>query len=326
MSLVYSGIQPSGELHVGNYFGAVKLWLELQDQYPCIFNVADYHALTSSSDAGKLRSRTREVVIDLLALGIDPEKSTLFVQSAVREHTELAWILFSLTPLGLLGKLPAFREKALFDSQKVNLGLLAYPVLQAADIMLYKASIIPVGEDQEMHINLAGDLIKKFNRQYKKLFPKLQILHSHDPRIMGLDGHSKMSKSQKNTIGLNDPSETILKKIKSAVTDPKRVSCSDCGNPLACSIYSLHKAVTSEEELEELFAGCTQGQIGCVECKQKLHQNLDGLLVPFRERKAELNSRQDYIDDVIHQGNKTCSIKAKETIGEVKEAIGLLTY
>lgn len=324
MSIVYSGIQPSGELHLGNYFGAVKKWLELQENYSCIFSVADYHAMTGACEKQDLSSSTRKLVKCLLATGVDPEKSTLYLQSAVKEHTELAWMLFTLTPLGLLERLPHFKEKAVTTSKCLNLGLLAYPVLQAADIMLYKANIVPIGEDQEMHVDLTRDLVKRFNRHYKEIFPKPKAVFSHDPRILGLDGHFKMSKSKHNSIAINDSPETVAKKIRAAVTDPHREKRSDAGNPLECNIYSLHKAVSSEDEVAAMYEDCCKASIGCVDCKDKLITNLENLLVPIREKATELDKRPDYISDVILEGNKKCSVKARETMSEVRNAVGLM--
>src|SRR5690349_15174958 len=244
MSRIFSGIQPSGELHIGNYLGAVKNWVQLQHRYECVFCVVDYHAITGQYEPADLRQRTFEMAVSLLAAGLDPDKCTLFVQSMVPEHTELAWILNSVTPLGELERQTQFKEKSQ-RQESVSAGLLNYPILQAADILLYRADQVPVGEDQLQHLELSRVVARRWNAQYapdEAFFPEPQAVLTPTRRIMGLDGQAKMSKSMGNTIGLLDTPDEIWAKLRPAVTDPKRVKKTDPGTPEVCNIYHLHRA------------------------------------------------------------------------------------
>lgn len=240
METVFSGIQPSGELHLGNYLGAVRNWVALQDEYRCFFCIVNYHAMTQDYDPALLPRRTLEMATDLIACGIDPEHSVLFVQSSVPEHTELCWILNTVTPFGDLGRMTQFKDKAEKQADNINAGLFNYPILQTADIIIYKARLVPVGVDQVQHIELAREIVRRFNARWGDYFPEPQALLSSTPKILGLDGQAKMSKSIGNTIALGEDDDSIRKKLATAATDPARVRRKDPGNPDVCNIHTLH--------------------------------------------------------------------------------------
>ena len=273
MSRVFSGIQPSGELHIGNYLGAVKNWVQLQGQYECIYCIVDYHAITGTYEPEDLRRRTRDMAVSLLASGIDPDKSILFVQSAVPEHTELAWIFNTVTPLGELERQTQFKDKS-SKQESVLAGILNYPVLQAADILLYKADSVPVGEDQVQHLELSREIARRWNAKFGvQFFPEPEPLLTAARRIMGLDGQAKMSKSLGNTVGLLDAKEEIWAKLKPAVTDPARIRRTDPGTPQVCNIYHLHRAFSDAATVAHVEKQCTTAGWGCIECKHVRHAN-----------------------------------------------------
>jgi tryptophanyl-tRNA synthetase len=324
MLRIFSGIQPSGELHIGNYLGAVRNWVALQRENECFYCVVDYHAITVPYDPADLRQRRHDMALSLLASGIDPERAVLFVQSAVPEHTELAWIFNTVTPLGDLERQTQFKEKSQ-RQESVVVGLLTYPVLQAADILLYRAGAVPVGEDQLQHLELSRDVARKWNARYspeKPFFPEPQPLLTPTRRIMGLDGQAKMSKSLGNTIGLLESRESIWAKLRPAVTDPARVRREDPGTPEICNIFQMHRAFSAPETVEHVAVQCRTAGWGCLDCKKVLHEAMDAELTPIRRRAAELASRPGVVADVLSQGAQKASRVAQGTMREVKERMG----
>ena len=320
---VLSGIQPSGTSHLGNYFGAFLNWRKLQDDgNECFFFIANQHAITVPQDGAILKKRTIEMAATMFSVGIDPNKSTIFVQSDIPEHMELTWILSTLAPLGLMERMIQFKEKSERHPESVNLGLLSYPVLQAADVMLYKAELVPVGVDQAQHLELTRELVKKFNNRYKEIFPEPKTLHTKITKVVGLDGKSKMSKGYNNYIGITESPKIIWEKILSAVTDPARIKKSDPGNPEICNIYSLHKLLSPKKDIEWAYDGCRNATIGCIECKKKLFQNLEKTFAPIREKYEEWISKPDEIRSVLADGAKKARAIAKQTLDEVYDLVG----
>lgn len=323
MTRIFSGIQPSGELHIGNYLGAVRNWVQLQEDNECIFCVVDYHAITGNYEPEDLRQRTREMVISLLAAGLDPEKCTLFIQSMVPEHTELAWIFNTVTPLGELERQTQYKDKA-SRQESIPAGILNYPVLQAADILLYRAEAVPVGEDQVQHLELSREIARRWNAKFGvEFFPEPRPLLTASRRIMGLDGRAKMSKSLGNTIGLLEEPDAIWEKLRPAVTDPARVRRTDPGTPEVCNIYHLHKAFSEPATVEHVAVQCRGAGWGCIECKRVLLESMRRELDPIRERAAELRENPELVLDVLAQGAARCRTIAGETMREVKERMGL---
>lgn len=325
MKTVFSGIQPSGELHLGNYLGAIRNWVSLQDQYRCVFCVVDYHAISQDYPVKDMARRVSDMVIDILALGVDPEKSTLFVQSMVPEHTELCWILNNVTGFGDLERMTQFKDKSGSQPENINVGLFDYPVLQAADILLYKAELIPVGQDQMQHIELARRISKSFNHRWGKVFPECQVLLTNLPKLLGLDGKAKMSKSLGNHIPLsvfgND--KALRKLLGRAATDPKRVNREDAGNPDDCNVYSMHKTVSSEADLAWVREGCTTAGIGCVDCKGRLADNLNEHFAGYVERRAALVANPERVKEILYAGAAKARGMAQKTMDEVRAKMGL---
>jgi len=320
---VFSGIQPTGDIHIGNYVGAIGQWIKLLDDYDCFFCVVDYHSITIQYDPRKMPERVLNTVLVNMACGLDPEKCTLFVQSHVPQHTELCWIFNTVTPFGELGRMTQFKEKSEQQKANINAGLWDYPVLQAADILLYKASIVPVGEDQLQHIELARDIARRFNRQYSDVFPEPAGKVGQGARIMGLDGQSKMSKSLDNYIGILEDAETVKKKLSGAYTDPQRKRKNDPGRPWLCNIFTLHGVFSSEEECSGIDEDCKKAGIGCYDCKMKLALNMEKVLAPIRERAAELEQKKSWILESISAAAGKCRTIADETMDEVKSVMGL---
>jgi tryptophanyl-tRNA synthetase len=324
---VFSGIQPSGELHIGNYLGAVQAWVNVQHRYESIFCIVDYHAITVPYEPRDLRTRTREMAVSLLAAGIDPGVATLFVQSAVPEHTELAWIFNTITPLGELERQTQFKDKAQ-RQDSVPAGLLNYPVLQAADILLYRADTVPVGEDQVQHLELSREIARRWNTRFapsSPYFPEPKPLLTPTRRILGLDGHAKMSKSLGNTVGLLEPPDQIWEKLRPAVTDPKRVRRTDPGTPEVCNIYHLHKAFNPPPTVTMVAEQCRSAGWGCLDCKRVLFEGLERTLAPIRARGADIRGRPGYVDEVLGDGAAAAGRIARETLREVKAMMGLET-
>lgn len=315
-------MQPTGIAHLGNYFGAFANWVKLQQEgHECFYFIANQHAITVPQDGAQLSKATVELAATYLAVGLDPEKSTIFVQSDVPAHSQLAWVLTCLAPMGQMERMVQFKEKA-EKQHSSSLGLFSYPVLQAADILLYKANMVPVGIDQAQHLELSRDLAQKFNNQYKPIFPEPKTLHTKTTKVVGLDGKSKMSKSFNNYIGLVEGSETIWKKLAPAVTDPARVTKSDPGNPEICNIYALHKLISSEEDVLWANDGCKKATIGCIECKKKLYEHIEKLVGPIRESYNSLIEKPKDIKEILVLGAKKASAVAQETLNEVYELIG----
>jgi len=393
---VFSGIQPSGEIHLGNYLGAVKKWVELTADHDAIYCIVDDHAITVEYEAARLPGLTFGAALTAMACGLDPSRCTIFVQSHVPEHTELTWLYNTVTPLGSLFRMTQFKDKArnalkralakkeggarksafyalkqagegavrlagelgrdvaaldpeaagdaaddlasrinermgaLLQHLEVGVGvaeastaLLDYPVLQAADILLYKAELVPVGEDQDQHLELAREVAERFNKRFGEVFPLVQRVRGEAPRILGLDGKQKMSKSLGNHIGVLDPPDVVAQKLKPAYTDPQRVRRSDPGRPELCNIFSLHAFFTGAAEREELAAACRQAGVGCFDCKRVLAAGIDAALAPIRERAAALEARPATVIDALDQGAARAKGIAAATMAEVRAAMGI---
>jgi tryptophanyl-tRNA synthetase len=324
MARVFSGIQPSGELHIGNYLGAISNWVALQERHECIFCIVDYHAITQDFDPAQLEARTFDMATSLLASGIDPERCILFVQSHVPEHTELAWVLTTVTPLGELERMTQFKDKAQ-RQESVLAGLLNYPVLQAADVLLYRAEIVPVGEDQVQHLELMREIARKWNARFADgFFPEPQPSLSGAKRIVGLDGETKMSKSLNNTIGILETPERIWELLRPAKTDPARVTRKDPGDPEKCNLYTLHQYFSPPETVREVAAKCRGAAWGCLDCKRVLADHVATHFAPIRERAAELKQRPERVREVLRAGAERAHAIASETMRAVRDAMGLL--
>lgn len=324
MQRVFSGIQPSGELHLGNYLGAVSNWVRMQNDHDCFFCIVDYHAITQDYEIGRLRRRTIDMAVSLLAAGIDPERAVVFVQSHVPEHTELAWVFTTVTPIGELERMTQFKDKSR-RQESVLAGLLNYPVLQAADVLLYKADMVPVGEDQVQHIELMREIARKWNARYRDgLFPEPQPIITGARRIIGLDGQAKMSKSLGNTIGIQADIAEIWERLRPAVTDPARVKISDPGTPDVCNIYSLHRHFSPSDTVDEVADKCRAAGWGCLDCKRVLADNIATRFAPIRERAGELQSDPERVAGLLRVGAERASEVARETMRQVRESMGLL--
>ncbi len=323
MPRIMSGIQPTGTLHIGNYLGAIKNWVRLQEQYDCFFAIVDLHALTSRPEAEALREAVREVAIGVLAAGVDPERAVVFVQSEVPEHTELAWVLSAMTQMGDLNRMTQFKDKSQHQPDNINAGLFTYPVLQTADIAIYRADRVPVGEDQVQHLELAREILRRFNTYFGDTFPEPQVVASEAPRVIGLDGAAKMSKSRENWLGLFDAETVVTKKLRGAKTDPQRLTLADPGRPEVCNIYSFHRFYSDAATQAEVAAACTSASIGCVDCKRKLAANIELTNGPIRERAEQLRSRPDELDDILKAGAERARAEARDTMELVRERVGL---
>ena len=322
MHRVFSGIQPSGELHIGNYLGAVRNWVALEADHECIFSIVDLHAITQPYEPRELTGRTLEMATGLLAAGIDPERAALFVQSHVPEHTELAWALGSVTPLGELERMTQFKDKSARE-ETIPAGLLNYPVLQAADILLYRADRVPVGEDQLQHLELAREIARRWNARFgAEFFPEPQPILSKARRIVGLDGKAKMSKSLGNTIGVLDAPEVIWEKLRPAMTDPARKTRRDPGTPEICNIYALHQHLSTPAEVEHVATQCRTAGWGCLDCKRLLADNMIAALAPMRERAATLKANPGRVREVLAQGAAHCRQLAEQTLARVRDLMG----
>ncbi len=322
---VFSGMQPTGEAHLGNYLGALRNWVRLQDQAECIFSVVDLHAITIDYDPRALPGRVLELAIGFLAAGLDPDRCTIFVQSDVPEHSELQWLLNTVTPLGELERMTQFKDKS-EGMESIPAGLLNYPVLQAADILLYRATHVPVGEDQLQHLELTREVARRWNRQFAAAAPYLpepQPVIGEAGRIRGLDGQAKMSKSRGNTVGMLDAPEEIWGRVRTAVTDPQRVKRSDPGRPEECNVFALHRFFTPEAERARLDTECRRAGIGCVECKRALAEAIAREFEPMRARAAEYRAHPDRVREILGDGAAHCRSIARETMGQVRERMGL---
>ncbi|MBM4350076.1 MAG: tryptophan--tRNA ligase [Deltaproteobacteria bacterium] len=323
MDRIFSGIQPSGEIHIGNYVGAIRNWVQLTERYDCIYCVVDYHAITIEYEVELMQKRILETATILVACGLTPDKCIVFVQSHVPEHTELAWVFNSVTPIGELERMTQFKEKSKQHRQNINMGLLGYPVLQAADILIYKAGYVPVGEDQTQHVELSREVARKFNGRFGETFPEPKVLLSTAPRIAGTDGQAKMSKSMNNAIGLLEAPEVIREKLRSAATCPHRERRSDPGHPEHCNIFTMHQAFSKPDQISSVEQGCRTAGIGCIECKEILYKNMVEELGPIQARVKEMNARPEYIIDVLKSGVARCKVIATEVMDEVRRKIGV---
>ena len=321
---LFSGIQPSGDIHIGNYLGAIKNWVRLIEEYDCIYCVVDLHAITVPYEPAEMQQRILSAAAVNMACGLDPERCTLFVQSHVREHSELAWLLNTVTPIGDLQRMTQFKEKAKQHEANINAGLLNYPVLMAADILLYKGEVVPVGDDQVQHLELSREIVRKFNARFGEVFPEPQEKLTEAARIMGLDDPSrKMSKSMGNTIGLLEDPDSIWEKVRTGVTDPARVRRSDPGEPAKCNLYTLHEYFSTQDDLGHVAAGCRSAEIGCIDCKKILFERMMAELTPVRERAQALLAEPDRVWGVLARGAERCRGWAATTLAEVRQVMGL---
>jgi tryptophanyl-tRNA synthetase len=322
---VFSGARPTGRQHLGNYLGAIKNYVALQDDYDCVYCIVDLHALTTIETTEDLKSNTMEMALDFLAAGIRPEETIIFVQSHVPQVTELHMFLSMVTPLGKLTALPTFKEKVRQNPDNVNYGLVGYPVLMTADIALYKSDVVPVGIDQAPHLEFAREIVRSFNYRYKtNVLIEPQMKNTEIPKVLGIDGKDKMSKSLDNHIEIAATPEETQKRVMQMVTDPQRLRRDDPGDPDVCNVFTLHKTFSSAEEVAEINVECRRAGIGCVDCKKLFAKNLNAYLEPFRERRAALEAKPDYVKDVLAEGAERAQAIARVTIAEVKDAVGLL--
>lgn len=324
---IFSGMQPSGRFHLGNYMGALENWVKLQHDYECIFSIVDLHSLTSSYDnTSLLQENIMEMAIDWLSAGLDPDKNTIFIQSHVKEHAELYLLLGMMTPLSWLERVPTYKDKLQqLGSQGKDIntyGFLGYPVLMAADIMLYKAGFVPVGEDQAAHLELTREMVRRFNYMYhKEIFPEPQAVYSKAKVLPGIDGR-KMSKSYGNTIPFGAGPEEMNERIRMMITDPQRIKKTDKGNPDVCIVYTFHK-MFNEENSENIGNLCRAGEIGCVQCKKCLAERMNGLLADIHVRREELKQKPAYIKEVLEHGAEKARIIAVKNMEEIKTAMNI---
>ncbi len=322
---VFSGMQPTGEAHLGNYLGALRNWVRLQDQAECIFSVVDYHAITLAYDPRELPRRVFDLAVSFLAVGLDPDRCTIFVQSHVPEHTELTWIFNTVAAVGDLERMTQYKEKS-EGLESIPAGILNYPVLQAADILLYLATHVPVGEDQLQHLELTREVARRWNRQFageQPYFPEPQPVLGEVGRIRGLDGQSKMSKSRGNTVGMLDEPDEVWNRVRTAVTDPQRVRRSDPGRPEQCNVFALHRFFTPEAERARIDVECRRAGIGCVDCKRALADGIAREFEPMRARAAEYRARPERVREILGDGAAHCRAIARETMRAVRERMGL---
>jgi tryptophanyl-tRNA synthetase len=317
----FSGIQPSGVAHLGNDLGAIRNYVRLQNEYDAIYCIVDYHALTSTHDPDVLRARTRDMACSLLALGLDPEKCTLFVQSHRPEHTELAWLLATVTPVSWLERTPTYKEKRESQPDDINHGLLTYPVLQAADIVIYKASLVPVGRDQAAHLELSREIVRAFNHRYGDTFPEPQAVFTEAPTVLGTDGVRKMSKSIGNTIDVLAEPELIRKQVMSMVTDTQRILRTDPGRPEVCNVCQLQRFFG--DDYEDLWDGERTARTGCVDMKRLLADRIVRHYEPARERYLELQANPARVDEILAAGADRLAPLAADTMDEVRQKMGL---
>jgi len=321
---VFSGARPTGRQHLGNYLGAVKNYVALQDDYECVYCIVDLHALTTVEDTVDLRQNTYEMALDWLAAGIRPQETIMFIQSHVSEVTELHTILSMVAQLGKLTELPTFKEKVRLQPGNVNYGLVGYPVLMTADIVLYKTNVVPVGIDQAPHLEYARELVRSFNFRYNtNVLIEPQMKNTEVPKVLGIDGVEKMSKSLNNHIEIAATPEETQRRVMQMVTDPQRIRRSDPGNPDVCNVFSMHKIFSSPEEVAMVNVECRRAGIGCVDCKKLLAKNMNANLAPLRERRNELAKDPDSVMDVLNDGARRAKAIASQTMREVKEAVGL---
>jgi tryptophanyl-tRNA synthetase len=320
---VLSGMRSTGKLHLGNYLGALKNWQEMQDDYECFFFVADWHALTTDyANTEEIRENIRQMLIDWLAVGIDPEKATIFIQSRIPDHAVLHLLLSMITPLSWLERCPTYKEQQqqITGKDLSTYGFLGYPVLQSADILIYKAHKVPVGIDQLPHLELTREIGRRFNFLYKEVFPEPQAIHTEILKLPGTDGR-KMSKSYNNCIYLSDSPDEIREKVRNMLTDPQRKRRKDPGDPELSPVYAYHKIFSSEQEIAEVAEGCRTAGIGCIDCKKMLSENMVRVLAPIHEKRQKLLQDPKKIDDIVAGGTETATKIAAETMVEVRKAM-----
>jgi tryptophanyl-tRNA synthetase len=321
---VLSGMQPSGLMHLGNYLGALENWKTLQEQYDCYFFVADWHALsTNYTDTSRIRTFVREMLIDWLAGGIDPDRSTIFIQSRIPEHAILHLLLSMMTPVSWLERNPTYKEKQeeIKEKDLTTYGFLGYPVLQAADILLYKPDFVPVGKDQLPHLELTRELARRFNDIYKTaVFPEPKEYLTKFPRVLGTDGR-KMSKSYNNTITLSDPEPVVRQKLKTMVTDPARVRRTDPGNPDLCPVYEFHNIYSPQAVKDQVNQDCRTAAIGCIDCKKLVADRMVEQLMPIWDKRAKLTQEPSRLDEIVEAGSTRAAAVASATLREVNEAM-----
>ncbi len=323
--IVLSGIQPTGKLHIGNLAGAIKNWVKIQDEYKCFYMIADLHSLTSYySNFNEIKDNVFDIYIDLLSCGIDLSKSKLFIQSAVPAHTQLHLIFSMITPLGWLQRNPTYKEKIIEmkDKDLSNYGFLGYPVLQAADILIYKAEKVPVGQDQVSHLEITREIARRFNYFYGNYFPEPEPLLTEIPKILGFDGR-KMSKSYNNAIFLSDSKNEILQKVRKYITDTKKIYKNDPGNPQNCTLFPLYKIFTDKDKTDEIKEGCKSGKLGCVECKKKIAEIINKSLEIYREKREYFLAHKNEVTEYIMENNRQVNEIANKNIKEIYEIVGL---
>jgi tryptophanyl-tRNA synthetase len=321
---VFSGARPTGRQHLGNYLGAIKNYVALQDDYDCVYCIVDLHALTTVEDTENLKQNTHEMALDWLAAGIRPAESIMFIQSHVPEVTELHTILSMVTPLGKLTELPTFKEKIRLQPDNVNYGLVGYPVLMTADIVLYKSNLVPVGIDQAPHLEFAREIVRSFNYRYKtQVLIEPQIKTTEVPKVLGIDGKEKMSKSLNNHIELAATPEETRKRVLEMFTDPARIKRSDPGNPDICNVFTMHKIFSPQADVDMVNVECRRAGISCVECKTLYAKNLNRQLEPFRAKRAELAAKPGTVKEVLDDGAQRARKLARKTMEEVRAAVDL---
>ena len=321
---VFSGARPTGRQHLGNYLGAIRNYVALQDDYECVYCIVDLHALTTVEDTENLRQNTYEMALDWLAAGIRPQETIMFIQSHVPEVTELHTILSMVTPLGKLMELPTFKDKVREQPDNVNYGLVGYPVLMTADIVLYKSDIVPVGIDQAPHLEFAREVVRSFNYRYNtKVLIEPQMKNTPIPKVLGIDGKEKMSKSLNNHIELAATPEETKARVLQMVTDPARIKRSDPGNPDICNVFTLHKVFSPQSDIDMVNVECRRAGIGCVECKTLFAKNLNKHLEPFRARRAEIASKPHTVTEILNDGADRARSIAQKTMEEVRAAVQL---
>jgi len=323
---ILSGMRPTGPLHLGNLHGALANWIDMQDTYDCFYFIADWHALTSDyEDPSTISEHTKNMMLDWLSAGLSPEKSTLFIQSYIKEHAELFLILSMITPVPWLERNPTYKDQIVqLDNKDLSTyGFLGYPVLQAADIIMYKANGVPVGVDQVPHVEITREIARRFNYLYGNVFPEPDAVLTQTPKILGFD-RRKMSKSYNNAIYLSDTRDDISSKVSMMVTDPDRARKNDPGNPEICNVFSFHQMYSTEDTNKDINDQCRKAHIGCVECKKIMAENLSKFLEPIREKREYYASRPETVDEIITAGNEKAKAVASQTMAEVRQAIKLI--
>lgn len=322
---IFSGLRPTGKTHLGHLVGVLLNWVKLQDDYDCFYAIVDYHALTTEyADPSKTKEYIFDVAVDWLSVGLDPNRSTLFIQSHVPEHAELHLLLSMIIPIPWLERVPSYKEqqRELADRDLSTYGFLGYPLLQTADIIIYKANYVPVGEDQVPHVELAREIVRRFNNLFRPVFPEPEVLLSKTPKLLGLDGR-KMSKTYENYINISDEPEVINHKVMSMFTDPQRIKRNDPGRPHLCNLFSYHKLFAPDAKLKQIESNCQKGIIGCTECKEYLARRLTDVLSPYQEKIRQYLSKPDLVHEILSQGAKKARTLARATMAEVKEAMGI---